>query len=225
MSARPIRILSHAGPALSGMIGDATNILFGSISSLPVDCRSSTYGAKVRPRVGGLVCKVYHHSKSAPAASQCNVKVICVCFQLSLRENVFGRPTRRRNYISTGQLFGIEYVATATTLILDSRRECRDKALARQALGSFFARSWLDFPFLFPHQLTKLMPVCLDRCCPFFAFPTYSCSCAQAMDKFNGNVWFQRCFHDPSFPLGSETKNCHVQGASSESFGGFKTLE
>ena len=160
MSARPIRILSHAGPALSGMIGDATNILFGSISSLPVDCRSSTYGAKVRPRVGCLVCKVYRHSKSAPAASQCNLKVICVCFQLSLRENAFGRPTRRRNYISTGQLFGIEYVATAKTLILDSRRECRDKAFARQALGSFFARSWLDFPFLFPHQLTKLIDLC-----------------------------------------------------------------
>ena len=129
--ARKAHILSHAGPALSGLIGDATNILFGSISSLPVDCRPSTYGAKVRPRVGGFACKVYHHSKSAPAASRRKVKVISVRFQLSLRENVFGRPTRRRNYTSTGQLFGTEYVATAKTLILDSRRECRDKAFAR----------------------------------------------------------------------------------------------
>ena len=117
-----------------------------------------------------------------------------------IERNIFGRPTRRRNYISTGQLFGIEYVATATTLILDSRRECRDKAFARQALGSFFARSRLDFPLLFPHQLTKLIPICIDRCCPFFAFPTYSCSCAQAMENVNGTVWFRRCFHDPSFP-------------------------
>jgi hypothetical protein len=65
------------------------------------------------------------------------------------RKSVFGRPTKRRNHISTGQLFGIEYVATAKTLILDSRREGRDKAFAREALGSFFARSWLDFPFFF----------------------------------------------------------------------------
>ena len=73
---RQAHTLSHAGLALSGIIGDATNILFGAISSLPVDCCSSTYGARVKPRVDDFVSKVDHHSKSALAASQCEVKVI-----------------------------------------------------------------------------------------------------------------------------------------------------
>ena len=80
---RQAHTISHAGPALSGIIGDATIIFFGSISSLPVDCRSSTYGAKLRPRVDGFVSDVDHNSKSAPAASQCKLKVICVSFQFS----------------------------------------------------------------------------------------------------------------------------------------------
>ena len=58
---RQAHAISHAGPALSGIIDDATLIFFGSISSLPVDYRFCTYGAKLRPRVSGFLSEVDHN--------------------------------------------------------------------------------------------------------------------------------------------------------------------
>ena len=80
---RQAHTISHAGPALSEIIGDATVICFGSIYSLPLDCRSSTYEAKLRPRVSGFVSEVDHNFKSSLAESQCKLKKISVSFQFS----------------------------------------------------------------------------------------------------------------------------------------------
>ena len=79
MSARPIPEAMRALP--SKELPATRQLFFDPISSLPVDCRSSTYEAKLRPRVNGFVSEVDHNSKSAPAASQCKLKVICVSFQ------------------------------------------------------------------------------------------------------------------------------------------------
>ena len=83
---RQAHTLSHAGPALSGIIGDATIIFFASMSSLPVDCRFGTYRAKLRSRVDGFVSEFDHNSKSAPAASNCKLKTVCVNFKFPLKE-------------------------------------------------------------------------------------------------------------------------------------------
>ena len=56
------------------------------MSSLPVDCRFSTYRAKLRSRVDGFVSEFDHHSKSAPAASHCKLKTVCK-LQVSIERN------------------------------------------------------------------------------------------------------------------------------------------
>ena len=101
------------------------------MSSLPVDCRFSTYRAKLRSRVDGFVSEFDHNSKSAPAASNCKLKAVCVNFKFPLKEKkVLVDQTTRLCFDRTAVWYWVRS-KSRDILIIDSRRECRDRAFAR----------------------------------------------------------------------------------------------